>query len=1258
MAYDDISCIYHAAASCHAARMVQDFRTVQIVRPWLHPTKVTAANRNTAASVTAQSDGTADGARRMSASFFSSPGIMRRDLTLSPESYSSHGGVTATPGELQLHPPRQRQQLHPPPLPPPPRQQQHHDRHRHEYRHNPQHPFRQQQQQQQQQEGDAEPSEEAVPGLCPRGMSPGVFREPLGLKGSSHEREGELAGVRGSEAGREREPLQRATYGDYITNDTGPRASGLRPLMPRHAWDPGPPGPLPSAPSEPSEPPWVQCSPMPVAPNAGVRLSEVPEVPDSPASGTEACIASGRDSEQQQQPPAKSKHQLLLPLPAVDALNVPCLTAVFSTLPRLPEAFSVAGRRRVRHLVTTCLSTRVVLAATNGELDAAGAAIMAASLATLGPDLMDGDPRVRVARTDLLDALAAAALAACRLPLQLTGWRQDGAQHAGGHSDLQKRRRYGHSPRSYSSLLHALAKLGYRPDDVWLERYLVASTHWLRSFPPRDLAALAWALAVMQYRPGEVWLSELLAAWPAGRYTVEARSGGEGGGVDGASVGRARTGPDGSAALPRRRADGHSLSLLLWALWRLGVAAPPAWLDGAVEVCAVPSVPTSSFGSAATLRNHVGTVSQPSFAAATCQSLALVSYSLARMGHTPSARVRTALLAAAEPLLQQGSTQDLVLLLVGVAHWPRGGAATVVSERWLQQLCQALRPRLPGCSAQALVLSLSALAHLRYHPGEVWLREHEASLRPYIAGGGLDGRAAARVAAAWARLRFRPGRNIVDRLLKMLVTAATSGNLHGSGGVPERRRWLSARLFADGLYGIAVLVAARRTATNVEHQPPKQPPPAAPLLAAIHVRALLTASQSRLPYSYLDEALLHLHAWRLLRVSPPHQWQANLTAVARAKLHATPPKVLVDLLQLLAWPGWRGLRQNAPPPPPPQSSQLNGYCRERPDEPDSHPGQCAEFAGGCSSSGDGGGGDGGSFSLPVSAALVGAIMERLTAAALSELSVRQLADLATATAALRVRPTRAWLRLFLQALQTQIRYGSEAPGLDPGFNPNQDPNADLEGFDLYPEGLMHPMLRDGGAGGDWGAPGARDFPEGTAADLPPPPPPPPPYLRALRAAAHLAAAVGDQELQRLAAELLSTAGYGSYEAAAPQHSTPSSDSADGGAGGAAVVVGCDGRRPAAKLLRQRRVLIRGCTSVASEAPLTTQLDVVVGAGGRPAADDDRGAAGREGPPTGTVEATATAGLPWHQGDPHIGEVEEEIGPEAPEAVLARVAKVA
>ncbi|GLC34203.1 hypothetical protein PLESTM_000169200 [Pleodorina starrii] len=887
--------------------------------------------------------------------------------------------------------------------------------------------------------------------------------------------------------------------------------------------------------------------------------------------------------QQQQQQPV---------LPAVESLSVPSLTAVVSSLPRMPEAFSASGRRRLRQLLAARLTPPVLLAARRGELDAAGVAIIAAALAQLGSEVTT-DPRV--GRSDLVDELAAVGLAACRLPLEPGGWRQGRERPPSPPLPLppqQAVRRYGHSSRSYSTLLYALAKMGYRPDDVWLERYLAASRNWLRAFPPRDLAAAAWALAAMRYRPGEAWLGALLEAWldaghqPGGfGAAVDVRhSGGHSHGNDDPWVAASGAPPGAAveAAASGRRADAHSLSLLLWALWRLDVAAPPAWLDGALSQCAFPTAITSTTPSAAAaaaanpnpflppVRSKGGGTTAP-FPAATCQSLALVSYCTARMGHTPPARVRQALLAAAGPLLQRGSAQDLVLLLVGVAHWPKGAAAAtaaaaahgdsnsssgvaaaaVVPERWLQQLCTALRQRLVGCSAQALVLSLSALSHLSYSPGPAWLDEHEAALRPLLAAGRLDGRAAARVAAAWARLRHRPGRNVVDRLLKMLVAAAAAGDMYGSGNggsaaaaapAQQRRRWLSARLFAQGLYGVAVLVAARRAATPHPtapaaglSKPSPPPPPPSPLLAAIHLRALLAASQSRLPYSYLDEALLHLRAWRLLRLAPPHQWLANLAAVARgAKLCAAPPAVLLELLRLLAWPGWRRMREPTGSQPPPQqpphpqvavAALTEHHIREEP-------------------GGRGGGGGGG---LPVSAALVGAVAERL-AAAMPELTVRQLADLAGALAALRVRPTRSWLRALLAVVEVRIRSGD---GLDLDLEPDVDLDLDLETAkaDLDPDVQLIGSWRGLGMGEE--REGLPAPPRGPAARLPA-------GLRALHAAAALAAALDDPELQYMTAQLLETYGTAVAAAAAaaalplPQSQTQDGTPADAGVSGSGL----------------------------------------------------------------------------------------------------------
>ncbi len=289
---------------------------------------------------------------------------------------------------------------------------------------------------------------------------------------------------------------------------------------------------------------------------------------------------------------------------------------------------------------------------------------------------------------------------------------------------------------------------------------------------------------------------------------------------------------------------------------------------------------------------------------------------------------------------------------------------------WLRELCQALLPRLSGCGSQTLVLSLTALGHLRFHPGPHWLAAHEEALRARAAHERLGGRAAARVAASWAALGHTPGRGSLDRLLRALVAASSESDAWGEalrararvaaqagpgmasqagGALPPRApERVPARLFAEGLHGLAVLkqrrdegagsgpqAQPRASAADGANAPaspsapgnargPPQPQPQ-PLLPPVLSRALLRASASRLPHSYLDHALLHLRAWRLLRLAPPHAWRAALAAAllgggdgaaggggGAAKLAAATPAQLAELLSLLAWSGWRQLREPGP----------------------------------------------------------------------------------------------------------------------------------------------------------------------------------------------------------------------------------------------------------------------------------------------------------------------------------------------------------
>ncbi|KXZ53811.1 hypothetical protein GPECTOR_6g729 [Gonium pectorale] len=425
------------------------------------------------------------------------------------------------------------------------------------------------------------------------------------------------------------------------------------------------------------------------------------------------------------------------------------------------------------------------------------------------------------------------------------------------------------------------------------------------------------------------------------------------------------------------------------------------------------------------------------------------------MRHTPPPGVCAALMEAAQPLMQRGSSQDLVLLLVGVAHWPlnanggatgsgAGGRPVPVSADWLRQLCQVLLPRLPSCGAQALVLSLSALAFLGFSPGPAWLEAHEEALRRETIAGRVGGKAAARVTAAWARLRHRPTRKMLERMLKLLLAGAATAPGDVRGGL--QREPLSARLFAQGLHGVALLVAALRgdssdsgtgsAAADGAARAPADPRGGAgsphgdgnyamsPLLPNMHVRSLLAASASRLEYGYLDEALLHLRAWRLLRVAPHHQWLATLAVAARAKLRASPAGVLAELLCLLAWPGWRRFRGQQLVCGPtlgggefaarPQQQQQRAQEHEWQDGAGRSAVQHGEALVTSPATG-----------LRVSSALVVAMAARLSVQ-LQELSAHQLADVVVALVALRVPLGRDVLLRLLGDVEARMHRGAVA----------------------------------------------------------------------------------------------------------------------------------------------------------------------------------------------------------------------------------------
>eukprot|EP00198_Chlamydomonas_reinhardtii_P014332 XP_001703669.1 predicted protein [Chlamydomonas reinhardtii] len=190
---------------------------------------------------------------------------------------------------------------------------------------------------------------------------------------------------------------------------------------------------------------------------------------------------------------------------------------------------------------------------------------------------------------------------------------------------------------------------------------------------------------------------------------------------------------------------------------------------------------------------------------------------LAQMRHTPRPHVRRALLAAAAApgLLAAGSAQDLVLLLVGVAHWvpARGWAAAAGAGSGSSG----------GVSSQLLPLPLRPV------PGQPSAPSATPQSPPAADDSDADGD------GPWDA-HYAAGHPSIPA-----IDSDSSAN-------PGER--LPARLFAEGLYGLALLAPALQS----------------PLLAAVHVRALLAASRCRLPHSYLDQmdVLLVLLVWALM----------------------------------------------------------------------------------------------------------------------------------------------------------------------------------------------------------------------------------------------------------------------------------------------------------------------------------------------------------------------------------------------------------
>ncbi|KAG2440533.1 hypothetical protein HYH02_010411 [Chlamydomonas schloesseri] len=131
--------------------------------------------------------------------------------------------------------------------------------------------------------------------------------------------------------------------------------------------------------------------------------------------------------------------------------------------------------------------------------------------------------------------------------------------------------------------LWALAALGERPPQDWLQRLLVGVRGTLAAAPPCELAVLLWSLAELRFRPTWSWIADCVEASGPGLARME--------GQDYAMLlsGLVRLGgrptPEWSVRLlaalaPRlRRLQLRALSQCVWALYRLRVQPPPELLS-------------------------------------------------------------------------------------------------------------------------------------------------------------------------------------------------------------------------------------------------------------------------------------------------------------------------------------------------------------------------------------------------------------------------------------------------------------------------------------------------------------------------------------------------------------------------------------------------------------------------------------------------------------------------------------------------------
>ncbi|GBF98144.1 hypothetical protein Rsub_10556 [Raphidocelis subcapitata] len=268
------------------------------------------------------------------------------------------------------------------------------------------------------------------------------------------------------------------------------------------------------------------------------------------------------------------------------------------------------------------------------------------------------------------------------------------------------------SPRQLSSLLWAVATLGWRVPRGWAADASAAAVGALPRCPPRDAAHLLWGLATLTQRAGG-------GDGPAGEAGPGPGPGPGGGGPGGADAGGRAAPPDPSAPHGARRA-----------------ARPSAPFEATVNACLDAALPSMA-----------------------PRQLALVGDALSRLwpgsgaGPGGAASSLPALLAAAEASFDAFGFDKLADLLAALA---RLDAAAAVPPAWQDAAAARLQARAAECSGPGLATAVWALGTLGWQRQErlaarlLWRSEQLLSE--------MTPRDLSTLAVGIARLQHRPPR--------------------------------------------------------------------------------------------------------------------------------------------------------------------------------------------------------------------------------------------------------------------------------------------------------------------------------------------------------------------------------------------------------------------------------------------------------------------------------------------------------------------